>query len=331
MIVYYLGAGASYGTFPLYAEMSSYINAANMKIKSEMDFEKLSQALGSNKELSINWAQFSHDIEYLVKELPEYETIDTFFNTLVARNSLERMKLLFETLMYYWQLTRTRNKRYTSLIAKYVNVNSKGNAVLNRPLTIISWNYDLEIERALAHTLNVKISQLDYILNKDFEKHDASKINLYKVNGSLSENTLTNIDTSINPETSAAKYYCENFYNKPNLKFAWENHIDTEFLNGLNIRIIRKAEALVAIGYSFPTFNSSVDAQILDGFGGQVILQCTDDLTKLNNDSIFIEKQNFIQLLGFTDFQIKTYLRVYGDLSSFPIPILKKDNFTWTL
>lgn len=153
--------------------------------------------------------------------------------------------------------------RYESLLS----VLAIDRNILNPNVSIISWNYDNQVEIAIDRIFNLtgdeteKNRLMDSILSRNF----------IKLNGSAG---LSNFDwepiSRFNDDRENNLGEIANFLSGqqadfPNrIKFAWES--DSDLPRNRAFQHLDEAEELVIVGYSFPDYNRQVDFQLLSEF-----------------------------------------------------------------
>lgn len=173
--------------------------------------------------------------------------------------------------------------RYESLLS----VLAIDRNLLNPDVSIISWNYDNQVEIAIDRIFNLsgdeieKNRLMDSILGNRF----------VKLNGSAG---LSNFDwepisrfvDDRNSKLKAIADFLSGVSDKyPNrILFAWENV--PEFDRNRALSLMQEAELLIIVGYSFPDFNRSIDKQLLTSFwqgnGKELIIQdLPESVTKI--------------------------------------------------
>ncbi len=177
--------------------------------------------------------------------------------------------------------------RYDVFLATLLDKDHSGNLLLPKNINIISWNYDNQWELAynnLANksTLPETVDKLNIFpelvdKNKSFDILNSS--NILKLNGQC--NNLKEV-ISIKKTNSIITEYksiellnfkkkitdLENGVATNMINFAWENHTNQKKAISLATQAIIFSNTLVIIGYSFPNFNRSIDAKILEPISG---------------------------------------------------------------
>lgn len=293
-IVYLLGAGASYGerdgvqTYTLTKKINGRSEStphscphilSGLPIISELpqriDFvlHNIWKILNSIPENDIHRLQFEYlanHIEWMQTASSKHTTIDTFAKKLWITHQADDYTRLKHYMSVYFMLEQMLGKpdpRYDAFFAAIL-----GDSIDDLPnnISIISWNYDCQIELAFADYLKRRdletIHQHLRICPKNLGANNTNnKFNIIKLNGSA---LLYDIDTQsifdpfyktggMTPlgYISTLPMSASNIKNL--LSFAWE-HVDAAFEQCI-INSIQDAETLVVIGYSFPFFNRRID------------------------------------------------------------------------
>ena len=299
-VVYLLGAGASYGVrdskpesfkvqgilsafkesyecpkiiegLPIVSELSDrmlYIISRLEEEVNKIDFNSIGRALCQEIINDIKWAQ---------KESLRHATIDTFAKKLWITdrtkkdyNRLKRAISVFFTLEQYWGKT---DKRYDSFFASLIKDIT---VLLPENISILSWNYDCQMELALAEYLRSNnLNHIQGVLkmfhkNIVYDQVPTKGFNVIKLNGTAliyNKDDKSFVDLfNINKEDSILDYlpvFAEDSITiKNTLSFAWEQMSDT-FQQRI-IDSISDATILVIIGYSFPYFNREIDKLIFN-------------------------------------------------------------------
>ncbi len=287
--VYYIGAGASYGKrnssgdilegIPIVAEIPlqfdsfrEYIANAviqNGKITFNHFITSSSEDVTREKEILLR------DIESLQVGIREHATIDTYARKLyLTGNKLEFEKLKDVLCLFFiWeQLMNKPDKRYDTFFA---NVLQSQTLSLPSELSIISWNYDSQLE--IAYKAYNSRKDLP-IFEKNIDGEWPDIINggrIFKVNGSATFANKTIIPwIQDDKQTTAAvqliQYYTYvrsdtrslGFQFKTHLSFAWESSKNQQNMQMSIQKTVEDAEQVVVIGYSFPFFNRETDRTI---------------------------------------------------------------------
>lgn len=290
-IIYYIGAGASYGVrvngniiegMPVVKEIPSEFDAFKYFIENaeipEGDIVFHDMYRTGHDDVENEKRYMLHDINSLVQGIKDHATIDTYARKLYLTKrdrDLERLKSLLCAFFLWEQLENKCDGRYDTFLANVLD-----NETLNLPeeISIISWNYDSQIELAFSsYSQNVRLAV--------FEKNTVGKWpslaktgRVFKVNGSATYadgeivSLIKNYDkTSI--AIQIIQFYANSMANtmdmgfqfKTHLSFAWENSPNSENMLQSLHETTKDTEQVVVIGYSFPFFNRKTDREIFKG------------------------------------------------------------------
>lgn len=307
-IVYYFGAGASYGEnrtilhpsglnsvdeiiinagLPIVSEIASrlrtfhkYVDGINTSVENNVIEIWGIRFTGVKKELEDTKQELLKDIAWLHNETIKHATIDTFAKKLYLSGKTSDYKRLEKVLCLYlvWeQLDHRGDQRYDTFLASVLT--EKG-LQLPSEISVVSWNYDSQFEIAYSNYSDNRL----FVFDKFGDVQDLPNCGrIFKVNGSASFRgmpTPLEIGAEKIDEGVALLWY----YNQcdaqididgfeqihPRLSFAWEQGEQTNenMLKAIE-ETVSDAEVLVVVGYSFPFFNRSVDRDIF-GFMNQL-------------------------------------------------------------
>ncbi len=278
---YYLGAGASFNALPL---------AANLQedILEFLDF--FNPYKGSSQGPTIKFSKELYE-RYLntLKGIEAYPTVDTFARALHESKSRFEIQSLGELISLYFILKQfglTRllkdsgmkistkhseflngafDKRYLSLLSK---VYSDGQ--LNPNLSIISWNYDCQVEIAMSKYLRLNYYDIWSTINMYPNNGRANFIptnkshRIVKLNGSAGlwnsthNSGINKLQDNIDIDV-LIKHANANKNLSSTVAYAWDNSDLQKNAISIANNIMRETENLVIIGYSFPDFNWELD------------------------------------------------------------------------
>lgn len=169
--------------------------------------------------------------------------------------------------------------RYDSFFAS-VLVTAGSQIILPENISLVSWNYDYQIEKAFINFTNKSL----HLVQKSFEifgsfnekaLKDDENYALIKLNGTAGfKNGIGNKDV-VNFKSAILNddvfeilieiLLKEDYRYFDGVRFAWENdNISSEAVRIANNKM-KEADIIVIIGYSFPYFNREVDRQIFKG------------------------------------------------------------------
>lgn len=300
-ITYFLGAGASYNSIPIWkGQGESMINGANWvidliknNVTVKQEFPKL-----SNNSILID---FFTKLKYYGILAIEYGSIDIYAKRLYLLNQNSELNELKKCLSVYFDLwenflhekyhlymgtdvfqnDRVKyvkiDKRYLALLSVILE---KGNnfPAINPNISFVTWNYDLQLESAFESFLPRKSISLEdtnkYLNFMSSEVNSGRKevLHLNGFRGYFSEANKT-FDTVERKNCSTIEDYLNGFlqnytqfknpdYNN-SIKYAWE--LSSESLR-IAKEIMGNTNILIIIGYSFPAFNRAIDSQLIKEF-----------------------------------------------------------------
>ena len=302
-ITYLFGAGASYNAVPILNSLSASLKSVAEILKREVNppYTRIKEGESHNwwqKDYVEQINSFSDDLVELADKSAEYGTIDTYAKKLELNNEyqeLKKMKFLVSIFFTIWQgyfyesqiLKQNEtsiikysdiDSRYKSLISNYLMKNNNSYPNLDSNVNFVSWNYDHQLESAFSLFFKDKLNLTE--LNEQI-KFLPNNNNVYSGNRILHLNGISNFwfndDLVLNrifqqdDERSIKNiiirisdiYKPNNFHKSTSLiNYAWDNNRSK--LEEAK-RIFHETDILIIIGYSFPTFNREVDAQLLIG------------------------------------------------------------------
>lgn len=334
-VAYILGAGASYGERilrqfekkPEYDERGNvlYDITRGLPVMNEMKdaVDQLLNDIEDEKRYSVCPPQ--QMLKNLLLELhnacAKYPTVDTYAQILYANEEYEayyNLKAQLSIAFMLWQKLEKYDQRYISFLNSLINPTTR--QLPN--LTILSWNYDVQLEmaydnymkdwHALVKTwddLNVFCKTYPVSKIPNVQKYDEKlPFAFIKMNGSAlffnndrDDRTLrfTIQDPFWNIQDKKEKYdlLYEIYTNRETgtnpfehskyvngLSYAWEAAKQPEVKKRITERV-ENTEVVVIIGYSFPEVNKEIDRHIFE---------CMPALKKIyiqDNNAIYIEEQ----------------------------------------
>lgn len=172
------------------------------------------------------------------------------------------------------------DKRYITFWGDHLNLNSDK---LESNIKILSWNYDMQFESAYSHIkkYSLELTQQNLqVFPSTVKKVNTNNSCILKLNGTAgliddySQNKIFNLfdirEHSLMDNLDYLIDILKNNYNrafyKPLFSFAWETEGIVNETRKLATEIIQDTEVLIIIGYSFPSFNKSVDREIFKHF-----------------------------------------------------------------
>lgn len=298
-IIYYIGAGASYGKrnvinkgtpeeeivltegLPIVSEIPNRIRKFRKFIEDcvidtniSYEFKNLFQTRGEDIVRQKN--DMLRDIDELIEGIVSHATIDTYAKKLFLIRDKRRFKTLKNVLcaFFVWeQLDHSIDQRYDTFLACVL---SERNLYLSKNISVISWNYDSQFELAYNFfTRNGKFPVFDK--NKDDEWEQLPDYGcVFKVNGSATYGNFSVVNEILTDEKLPKDIQLIMFYGdskadtsqmgfqfKPHLSFAWEQSENQTKMMEYIKQTTQDTLSVVVIGYSFPFFNREIDCAII--------------------------------------------------------------------
>jgi len=325
-ITYLLGAGASYNSCPIWKEQGEkmielsekYLKLPNVNFNEEKPNDL------SDRQ-SILW-----DLGYFGHKALEFGTIDTYAKKLLINQSLkdlQRLKLAVSIFFTLWESSndeiKNRNgqqfkkidNRYISLLSSIIEA-SNANPKLKENVRFVTWNYDLQLERAFkAFCLDhldwdyVSLNLSFRVNKKNLKNLEVCHLNGYSgfYNSSIdSKQEIGFLDRSSSIEINKILEEIE-FMNRSisretinireHINYAWENNDISNFTRKQALSIFSQTDILVIIGYSFPSFNKEIDKSLFEQLTGRetkIYYQdpnASEDLLKIYTQGLETELQ----------------------------------------
>lgn len=345
-ITYLLGAGASANAIPVVAGLKERFKLFLEIIKNTRNDISV-ETLNEFKEICLKFdSHYSPDTyaKKLFLQNPnihtnsEYHKFKDYLTTYLLFEQLSKTNFDIEKLFihiekngeyindnrqHFNRINLDLDYRYDAFWATILRNDGTGVKIPDE-INIISWNYDIQVEKSYMNftglTFDDTVEKLNIVgLKQEIPENDLQFSKLIKLNGSavifknerfddlfdfqnhkLDESAFDIIYDSLKQRRTEIKN-C--------LRFAWENDTIKTQARERARNIIRNSDIIIVIGYSFPYFNREVD---------QYILQ--DVSTEMGRQSVYL------QLLE------KDYKDVIFRLRSVrngiePIPFLQTDQF----
>ena len=289
--IYYIGAGASYGKrdengailegVPVVAEIPKEF-AAFRKFIADAEIPNgdiliPGFCVADAEDVDRYKNMMLSDIDDLQRGIQEHATIDTYARKLYLTRQLSEFRKLKDVLcsFFVWsQLVHKPDGRYDTFLA---NILEERTLDLPADISIISWNYDSQLEMAYKSYRNDKELPI-------FEKNITGEWprlpkcgKIFKINGSatfVDISTLSLLKTT--EKTTPAVLQLIHFYDDSksdtsdlgyqmsnHLSFAWETTENHDNMIESLSKTTLDTEQVVVIGYSFPFFNRQTDREII--------------------------------------------------------------------
>lgn len=284
-VVYLLGAGASRGTRDKGKQILTGLPIVN---EIEGELVKLIDLLSSfplkDKELKESLSSLINDFRKLKHACLDYATIDSYAKKLWLQGNKKefaQVELLLTIFFILEQIIHKPDIRYKTFLSKVVQKDVVEDVLnLRKDISILSWNYDNQIELAYRSYFDVGYSFIREVfgiydvkgddLNPYLKKH----WRIIKLNGTANftreEDWLPSSDTNTIDNKLLKKILgkyalckgrglCDGMVR---LNFAWEDKWSKDMLTNKIPSLVHDAQTLVVIGYSFPDYNRDIDKNI---------------------------------------------------------------------
>lgn len=308
-VTYLLGAGASFNSCPIWREQGEKMIEMSLKFL-DSSFHKFEEVkfrnLITNPQQRILW-----DIGYFGYKSIEYGTIDTYARKLFLSSYIydkKELRNLKIAVSYFFGLWETSNdeikkridtqtgkevvlseidQRYISLLSTILQKSEKQNPKVNDNIRFISWNYDLQLEKAYLKFCSDGCAINDISRTFSFRlTEDIKNLNVCHLNGYCgyfyseyydikSETKKQKENFFINQTESKeiakileySSYFAEeasketiDFTN--HINYAWEDNPTSKKTREIAMNTFSETDILVIIGYSFPPFNKEIDKML---------------------------------------------------------------------
>lgn len=342
-VTYFLGAGASYYSIPILNSQGRSMIDVGYLIKNEIHpdkgeyFEEKFKAITKNEYLS----DLSERIINFGNKAMEYGSLDIYARRLHLLGNYKELNDLKFCLSVYFEIWESYayeilgmnlfsgesksydpiDKRYLSLLSVLLE-ESTGNPKLPDSVSFLSWNYDLQLERAYASFLSNPDTHIDE-LNGSFQYrnhgikkrvNDIIHLNGYRgffkydgehfpISRKKHEDFKSLLLELIDNQKQFRKVGGKEISIKESIQYAWEEK-DAQL--GEAIKVMDETNVLIIIGYSFPSFNRKIDSQLIKVFEKsnqsykKVIYQDPGANLDLVN-SIFSDADNMVKVMTNTD------------------------------
>lgn len=301
-IIYYIGAGASYGNknkrelldegtenerllvhegLPVVNEIAKSLVAfqeavRNVDIIASKNYAFMDKYKTIGTDINCIRSQLLEDIKELHKAAKEHSTIDTYAKKLYLTkqvSQLEKLKNVLATFFIWIQLESKTDQRYDTFLANILQMN---NLSLPLNISVISWNYDSQFELAYKNYSNNNLPIYDKLGENSMQNNQNSG-GIFKLNGSANFGDFNMVDYILNhrekdvhPLIQLIEYYGHleadtkelGFDFHSHLSFAWESTVRQKEMITTINQITSDTDAVVVIGYSFPYFNREIDRAI---------------------------------------------------------------------
>lgn len=288
--IYYLGAGASFGKrdesnkiqegLPLVSEIPSQFDEFREFIyKTDIPEDDVYTFHGyinvRGKDLA-NEKQFMlNAMDELRDKIQEHATIDTYARKLYLigdKWTLDKLKCILSLFFIWEQLEHKPDNRYDTFLA---NVLAAKTLTLPKDISILSWNYDSQIEIAYrSYRTNTGLEIYEKNIQGQWPQL-TSNGRIIKINGSATLADGSVLQEILNNKEIPVAAQLIHYYSyamsdtsqlgiqfKTHLSFAWEDSMNQQNLIDTINATVSDTQYVVVVGYSFPYFNREIDRQI---------------------------------------------------------------------
>jgi hypothetical protein len=291
-VTYLLGAGASFNAVPIWGNQGrSMIEVGEELVKIiKLKFNKINSP-GNNPEMYyLN--SLANKIKKFGQKAIDFGSIDIYAKRLFLLNNEKELNDLKKCVSIYFDLWESGfmdcskveekgKKKYESIDKRYFSLLSvllepgATSPCIHSNVSFITWNYDLQFEKAYETFLPEKEKSLSDLITKINGEDSGKKIlhlNGYRGVFINQEEEFEIVDKS--KFSSVEAYLKELIGNRDKLdaeensfqvsiKYAWEMKSDS--LERAK-QIMKETNILVIIGYSFPAFNRVIDQALIKEF-----------------------------------------------------------------
>ncbi len=269
-ITYLFGAGASAKTIPVASQLKLRLN--DLKVYLKTNFVTINQGTLSQlhhhlRDHQAELEKFISDIDWLLRETEDYDTIDVYAKNLYDRgsSSLNKLKMVLTFYFYFEQIVtfpsiispaetekykKRIDSRYDNLLSIIADGQS-GDIVFGNKIKILTWNYDMQIDMAIKKYTKKDIASVkkDYHIypninsyndNEKF-KVDIGNFCTIKLNGNAFFDNLGYDDSSLSHQ----------LYDEAN------NNIETKIANALLVYVSMFSKSSSYGSDNFKFFNFS--------------------------------------------------------------------------
>lgn len=265
---YLLGAGASCKALPVSAnfpdKMKKFITEYRI-FREDLVKQKLSDPSIPTDSLQYE-DDFIESMKWLIDEAKRHTSVDTIAKKLFLKKdmrNLNRLKATLSTYMILQQSLSDTDYRYDAMLATILQSNLLGQIELPSNIIFITWNYDLQMEKAyyaysqdmngIFQQVGRKVERINGQAGSTPRGHFTKYIQA-AIRGFSIETVLIALEMYSLYAKDANRYIDD-------IQFSWEN--DSAIFERNISPVVDKTTILIDIGYSFPYFNRDIDRIIL--------------------------------------------------------------------
>ncbi len=327
-VAYFLGAGASVGALPVVNEFSDGILEVIKELSSRSKIADPSTQRRFN--------EVTHDLTLLQTGCRKHHSVDTYARSFWLKrqdehyNAVKWQICLFFDLRHYF-FPKRRELRYDSLLSSIMDRGVR----FPKNVSVVSWNYDYEIEKAYLPYTNYRALEDCYkdlsFFHKGVQRRSSRKpLPVVKVNGTAGflDGRKMRLGLGCNAEMEQSKdanptglikilnsYLMNKVSKQSTISFAWEmTKRSHKSIIAQAKQKLEEADTIVIIGYSFPTFNKEVDKELFSGLAHGRKTFVLQDMPNVLGD----RKTQLERLIGTRDIED---IRTDSNVSQFHIPL----------
>ncbi len=333
-VVYLLGAGASFQALPIVGEMPIAFREQWKWIQKQCPDDATAPARQGYKQKLFELADaadrygtidtYARSL-YLLKDSDALASLKLHLTMFfLLEQAFEKKDYSFDGHPHKGYAKQDQiDKRYMTWLAQLLDNEGK---ISNR-VQILSWNYDIQVEHAVG--LYHGLSDLSTIHSNDrFSVYPnpaqpEAPMNimpaLIHLNGIAGQAVLNGRTSALYGELLSGnpKEYVKQLFERyadydkrdqtmlrameSTFNFAWEDQPVANVGVQLAIKSVTHADVLVIVGYSFPSFNRTIDAKIIQSF----MVASSNSRKRIHIQSPSMTKENFGHLFSLKDSMIK--------------------------
>lgn len=329
---YLIGAEASYHSLPTIKDFNERLKT----YKSIFDHRSFKTDIipGLNVNLRAQVKKYTDDLMWLIGEISDHASVDTFARKLFLTRKTEEynfLKFLVGEFLTYEQLVKGLDKRYDAFFASVLKLSSTNQVEFPSNIRFISWNYDKQIEFSAAQfkpqSQNLE-EEINLFPRRGNQDNPINSFSVYKLNGTIGgviekdnfspwQFNPLEIGSKLNEDDimhlrlkSLARHYQYQSLQTFNssIHYSWENETVSNSIREKAIESTLNTDILIVIGYSFPTFNRKLDSMILNQMNNRLqkiyIQDPNAEAVKQKLESLLSSKKDIITLTNAEEFYI---------------------------
>ena len=266
MLGYYIGAGASAKSLPVAKDMPCRLQELANKIETYTD---------RGDHLNGRVEEIVEDLRWLAESSHKLSSVDALARNLYLRveeQQTARVKKALAAFFLLEQAQRPVDPRYRDLLSCLCQLDENGSVAMPTDVRVISWNYDMQFEKAYAEFLQPDdypkvATALQVLPGLGDGAYCSDCFSISKLNGTASmglgkQGLVRQYRTYLTSDFKDALSHVGSAYDRDTthyVKFSWEE----DERRDRALERIDRVETLVIIGYSFPLGNRRVDQKIL--------------------------------------------------------------------